>query len=116
MGEGGFVMKILVKPVEMYRRDMFVAILLYFHVLAGSLNAKTPLPTFLPAARAARLRLLAKIRETSRTDDGMGMTRADHVRYLYFFAYALCTEDIIEELEGLADRVRLLFGQLRFGP
>ncbi|KAJ3042166.1 hypothetical protein HDV00_008052 [Rhizophlyctis rosea] len=115
-GEGGFVMKILVKPVEMYRRDMFVAILLYFHVLAGSLNAKTPLPTFLPAARAARLRLLAKLREMSRKDEVEGKKRDDHVRYLYFFAYALATEDIIEELESVADRVRLLFGQLRFGP
>ncbi|KAJ3279366.1 hypothetical protein HK104_001531, partial [Borealophlyctis nickersoniae] len=111
-----FVSRMLVEPVGLYRRDMFAAILLHFHVLAGSMASKTPLPAFLPAARAARLRLMAKIRELPfLRDPRFANSRDAHVRYLYFLAYSLATEDVIEELEGLSDCVRQLFGQVRFG-
>ncbi|KAI8050424.1 hypothetical protein BDF22DRAFT_126721 [Syncephalis plumigaleata] len=35
-------------------RDLGAAILLYYHVVAGSLRTKLPLPAYLPSARAAR--------------------------------------------------------------
>ncbi|KAJ1911533.1 hypothetical protein IWQ60_010090 [Tieghemiomyces parasiticus] len=44
------------------RRDMTAAILMNFYALAGALRSKTPLPPYLPSARAARLRLINQIR------------------------------------------------------
>ncbi|KAJ1553880.1 hypothetical protein HK096_005989 [Nowakowskiella sp. JEL0078] len=49
-------------PTHKYRRDMIGAVMLHIHVLAGSLSSKTPLPPFLPAVRAARVRLMVEIR------------------------------------------------------
>ncbi|KAJ1654317.1 hypothetical protein IWQ61_005732 [Dispira simplex] len=44
------------------RRDVTAAILINFYALAGALQTKTPLPPYLPSARAARKRLITRIR------------------------------------------------------
>ncbi|KAJ3187104.1 hypothetical protein HDU85_007142 [Gaertneriomyces sp. JEL0708] len=111
-GFGDFVRAEIIKPLDKYRMDMFAAILLYFHVIAGSLNAKTPLPAFLPAARAARLRLFGKLKTLPGLRDASLSDRKDQrTHFLYFMAYELATEDMIEEVEDLADNVKQLFGQ-----
>jgi hypothetical protein len=44
-----------------YRRELVGSVLLAFYIYAGSLILKQPLPTYLPPARQARQRLMARI-------------------------------------------------------
>ncbi|RKP06001.1 hypothetical protein THASP1DRAFT_32172 [Thamnocephalis sphaerospora] len=55
------MMRGLEKPVLHLRKDLTASILLCFHVLAGSLRTKLPLPAYLPSARAARLQSLHSV-------------------------------------------------------
>ncbi|KND04150.1 uncharacterized protein SPPG_01585 [Spizellomyces punctatus DAOM BR117] len=115
-GFGEFVRREIIWPVEKYRMDMFAAILLFFHVIAGSLLAKTPLPAFVPAARAARLRLFSKIRTLpALRDPSLTARKEEKSHWINFMAYACATEDLIEELEKLAGLVKRVFGQGRLG-
>ncbi|KAG0200550.1 hypothetical protein BGX33_010913, partial [Mortierella sp. NVP41] len=50
-------------PMNYYRRDMVGALLLYFSVLSSSLASKAPLPSYLPSARMARLRVIYNVRQ-----------------------------------------------------
>ncbi|RKO91809.1 Fusaric acid resistance protein-like-domain-containing protein, partial [Blyttiomyces helicus] len=99
LGEG--VRSGVIFPVLKFRRDMFAAILMYFHILSGSLIAKTPLPQFLPAARAARWRLVTQIRSLAflREPDKF-KHKSDRIAYLYFFAYGLVMEVKISLVRG----------------
>ncbi|KAJ1972392.1 hypothetical protein H4R35_004699 [Dimargaris xerosporica] len=52
------------------RRDMTAAVLINLYALAGALRSKSPLPPYLPSARASRARLIARIRESLNQNPG----------------------------------------------
>ncbi|KAJ3110697.1 hypothetical protein HDU96_006354 [Phlyctochytrium bullatum] len=99
----------LIMPLAKYRRDMLASILLYIHVLNGSLAGQTPLPMIMPAARAMRLRVISRLPPLNLTN----AKSEDIQAYSHFFAFCLMQQEIIEELEKLAGSARLLFGQSR---
>ncbi|KAJ3202463.1 hypothetical protein HDU67_000544 [Dinochytrium kinnereticum] len=98
----------LILPIAKYRRDMVAAILLYIYVLNGSMASRTPLPIFMPAARATRLRVLSRLPPLSIPQNAK---QEDIQGYSHFFAFCLMQQEIIEELEKLAGHIRSLFGQ-----
>ncbi|KAL9557711.1 hypothetical protein MBANPS3_001258 [Mucor bainieri] len=91
-----------------YRRDMVASILLHFYTLSASLKAKIPLPSFMPSARAARLRVLRHRRQEDRPEKLL------RYRNLTWFAMGCSTEEIIDELEHLTDLVRFIVGDSKF--
>ncbi|RUO95466.1 hypothetical protein BC936DRAFT_143956 [Jimgerdemannia flammicorona] len=104
------IQKELCGPLKVYRRDMAAAIVLYFHILAGSLISKTPLPPYFPSARIARIRVINRLRQSS---DTMPLTGGAGLEYrnLYWYAYMSSMEEIIEELENLSVLVKLITGK-----
>ncbi|KAI9596744.1 hypothetical protein BDF19DRAFT_436630 [Syncephalis fuscata] len=48
----------ILSPNISAHRDLTAAVLLYYHVVSGSLRSKLPLPAYLPSARAARRQAL----------------------------------------------------------
>ncbi|BGP68500.1 hypothetical protein NBRC10513v2_001833 [Rhodotorula toruloides] len=52
-----------VLPVNEQRREMVGNVILYLALLSSAVSAKTPLPPFLPPAKQARERLVAKLRD-----------------------------------------------------
>ncbi|KAI8835073.1 hypothetical protein BC829DRAFT_448268 [Chytridium lagenaria] len=99
----------LILPIAKYRRDMAASILLYTYVLNGSVASRTPLPIFMPAARAMRLRVISRLPPLSIP---VGAKHEDILGYSHFFAFCLMQQEIIEELEKLAGHVRCLFGPI----
>ncbi|KAJ1980810.1 hypothetical protein H4R34_002313 [Dimargaris verticillata] len=58
------------------RRDMTAAVLINLYALAGALRSKSPLPPYLPSARASRARLIARIRESLNQNSGFANSSA----------------------------------------
>lgn len=82
--------------------------LLTFHTLASSLRSKTPLPAYMPSARAARSKLMNHRRA------GADKTNWVRFRNLTWFAMACSSEEIIEELEYLTDLIRYIVGETEY--
>ncbi|KAI8060923.1 hypothetical protein BC940DRAFT_245818 [Gongronella butleri] len=91
-----------------YRRDMIASILLHFFTLSSALRSKSPMPIFLPSARAARTNLLRNQQVNSSKE------RLVNFRNLTWFAVACCTEEIISELEHLSTLVKYVVGDAKF--
>ncbi|ORX56446.1 hypothetical protein DM01DRAFT_1382683 [Hesseltinella vesiculosa] len=91
-----------------YRRDMIASILLHFYTLASALRTKSPMPIFMPSARAARGRLIENQQINSKTE------RLVNFRNLTWFAMSCCTEEIISELEHLSNLVQFVVGEAKF--
>ncbi|KAI8822683.1 uncharacterized protein EV422DRAFT_566351 [Fimicolochytrium jonesii] len=112
IGFGKFVRKEILMPVDKYRIDMFASLLLYLHTLSTSLFTKTPLPPFLPPARAARLRLFSKIRDLPLLRDRVLTDKKEEREgYIKFMAYSSAMEDLIEGVEEMGGLVRRWVGQ-----
>ena len=90
---------------------MVGAILLYFYVLAGALVIKSPLPPQLPNADAARVRLVAQVRELPIVRE---MGKHADSSYLYYYSYILAMEDVIREMDLLGALMKGLFGEIRY--
>ncbi|GAA5794766.1 hypothetical protein HPULCUR_000112 [Helicostylum pulchrum] len=99
---------ICAKDYHVDRRDMVAAMLLTFHTLASSLRSKTPLPAYMPSARAARSKLMNHRRA------GADKTNWVRFRNLTWFAMACSSEEIIEELEYLTDLIRYIVGETEY--
>ncbi|RCI05206.1 hypothetical protein CU098_012605, partial [Rhizopus stolonifer] len=91
-----------------YRRDMVASILLHFYTLSASLRAKIPLPSFVPSARQARLKILHRRRPE---DHPKKLLRYQN---LTWFSMSFSTEELIEELEHLTELIRFIVGDSRF--
>lgn len=104
------VLKEFMMPFNYARRDLVAAILLYFSLISSSLKSKSPLPPFLPSARAARLRLIYEMRKMIVHTHGTGQANTEY-RNLFWFAYSSALEEVIEELEGLSLLVKLVVGE-----
>ncbi|KAJ3326582.1 hypothetical protein HDU76_012803 [Blyttiomyces sp. JEL0837] len=105
----GEVHQTIIEPISQYRKVMFGEILLYFHIVSSSLLAKSRLPPLLPTARQARLRLLSKFPATNISPDA---TDSDINAYVNFFAWGMLSEEIISELEDIAESLKKIVGQL----
>lgn len=79
--------------------------LLSFHTLASSLRSKTPLPVYMPSARAARKKLMEHRRENKQKTNWVKF------RNLTWFAMACSNEEIVEELEYLCHLIRYIVGE-----
>lgn len=82
--------------------------LLTFHVLASSLRSKTPLPVYMPSARAARNKLL-----DHRQNDAQ-KTNWVKFRNLTWFAMACSSEEMIDELDYLSNLIRYIVGESEY--
>ncbi|CEP15871.1 hypothetical protein [Parasitella parasitica] len=91
------------KEYRVERRDMIASMLLSFHTLASSLRSKTPLPVYMPSARAARKKLMEHRRRNKQ--------KWVKFRNLTWFAMACSTEEIVEELEYLCHLIRYIVGE-----
>ncbi|KAI9307758.1 hypothetical protein BJ944DRAFT_254843 [Cunninghamella echinulata] len=91
-----------------YRRDMIAAILLHFYTLSSALRSKSPLPIYMPSARAARARLLEHQQKVNNNE------RFVNFRNLSWFAVSCCTEEIISQLEYLTNLVRFIVGDVKY--
>ncbi|KAI8368926.1 hypothetical protein BD560DRAFT_398090 [Blakeslea trispora] len=90
---------------HMDRRDMIASILLCFHTLSASLRSKTPLPVYMPSARAIRRKLMEH-----RSSDAK-KTNWIKFRNLTWFAMACSSEEMIDELEYLTKLIRYIVGE-----
>jgi hypothetical protein len=84
------------------------SILLHFYTLSASLSNKIPLPSFMPSARAARLRVLRHRRQQDQPEKLL------RYKNLTWFAMGCATEEIIGELEHLTDLIRFIVGDSKF--
>ncbi|CAO3607852.1 unnamed protein product [Cunninghamella blakesleeana] len=91
-----------------YRRDMIAAILLHFYTLSSALRSKSPLPIYMPSARAARAKLLEHQQKVNNNEKFVNF------RNLTWFAVSCCTEEIISQLEYLTNLVRFIVGDVRY--
>jgi argonaute-like protein implicated in RNA metabolism and viral defense len=82
--------------------------LLTFHTLAASLRSKTPLPVYMPSARAAR----SKLMNHRRSD--VKKTNWVKFRNLTWFAMACSSEEMIDELEYLTNLIRYIVGESEY--
>jgi hypothetical protein len=79
--------------------------LLNFHTLATSLRSKTPLPVYMPSARASRSKLMNHRRADSQKTNWVKF------RNLTWFAMACSSEEMIDELEYLTHLIRYIVGE-----
>lgn len=86
---------------------------LFFHILASSLNLKTPLPPYLPPAESSRLSLLEAMHDLPmiknqawRAGEAMQGDKA----YLLIWSYCLCNRQVIRGLQELGAACREAFG------
>lgn len=92
------IQKDFVVPASAERRELVGNILLYFYLLASALRLKTPLPPYLPPARAAWQSLILRLRQLPVTQSN----KKEQV-YIIYYAYVTMMEDVIREL----DKVRV---------
>ncbi|KAF9399398.1 hypothetical protein BGX21_006311 [Mortierella sp. AD011] len=102
------VRELISGSLNICRRDLIGALLLYFSVLSSSLASKSPLPPYLPSARMARLRLIYRVKEVIAARQRE--TGQDHYTYIYYYAFTSALEEVIEELELLAILIKPLVG------
>ncbi|KAI8090955.1 uncharacterized protein B0P05DRAFT_627272 [Gilbertella persicaria] len=93
------------KTYHMDRRDMIASILLCFHTLSTSLRSKTPLPVYMPSARAIRKKLMEHRRSDAKKTNWIKF------RNLTWFAMACSSEEMIDELEYLTKLIRYIVGE-----
>lgn len=99
-------------PVNVYRRDVFAAITVNFHVISNALATKSPLPPYLPNIRAARHILMTKLRALPAMQPSFRVhTREDHTRFLYFYAYSLALRELTHDIQLLAALAKELVGE-----
>lgn len=82
--------------------------LLTFHVLGSSLRTKTPLPVYMPSARAARIKLLDHRRKDAQKTNWVKF------RNLTWFAMACSSEEMIDELDYLSNLIRYIVGESEY--
>lgn len=82
-----------VLPVQKQRKEMVGNVLLFFSVLATSVELKAPLPPWLPPAGRARERLIEKIRQLPVVKRRLVKGRSD---YLLYFAYSIAMKTVVQ--------------------
>ncbi|BGP30214.1 hypothetical protein JCM10296v2_001966 [Rhodotorula toruloides] len=96
-----------VLPVNEQRREMVGTVILYLALLSSAVSAKTPLPPFLPPAKQARERLVAKLRDLEVVK--RRLVRGGSESLLYY-AYTTSMQDVIAQLDLLGTIFQRLFG------
>uniref|UniRef100_A0A0K3CLP7 DUF221-domain-containing protein n=2 Tax=Rhodotorula toruloides TaxID=5286 RepID=A0A0K3CLP7_RHOTO len=96
-----------VLPVNEQRREMVGNVILYLALLSSAVSAKTPLPPFLPPAKQARERLVAKLRDLEVVK--RRLVRGGSESLLYY-AYTTSMQDVIAQLDLLGAIFQRLFG------
>lgn len=96
------------KDYHVDRKDMIASMLLTFHVLGSSLRTKTPLPVYMPSARAARIKLLDHRRKDAQKTNWVKF------RNLTWFAMACSSEEMIDELDYLSNLIRYIVGESEY--
>lgn len=81
-----------------------------FTVLASSIKLEYPLNDVLPSIDDTRDRLLAKISEFRRTEQGRTLTQEQDYEMLY--AYVLVTGQLAKDIEVVGEEVERLYGTL----
>lgn len=96
-----------VVPVNRERREMVGNVILFLSVLAGAVSLKNPLPPYLPPARLAQERLLAKLQSLPIVKQRIIQDGSESLIYL---AYATVMKDIITRLEQLGEMFQGEYG------
>ncbi|CAO1632568.1 unnamed protein product [Sympodiomycopsis kandeliae] len=101
--------------VVKWRREMVGNILLFFHILASSLNLKTPLPPYLPPAESSRRSLVSSMNDLPMVKNqawrgGQTQTHTSDKAYLLIWSYCLCNREIIRGLQELGSTCKEAFG------
>lgn len=101
---------IIIDPNHVHLRKEYVAVmLLHFHMVVMAIRYKTPIPQKLPSAKAARRRFLTAVYGTlMEKKENQGQ-----VKFLYWNAYMMALEEVIENLYSVTHIVRGLFGETR---
>lgn len=82
--------------------------LLTFHTLASSLRSKTPLPVYMPSARAARSKLMNHRRADTKNSNWIKF------RNLTWFSMSHASQEVIDELEYLTNLIRYIVGESEY--
>ncbi|KAI8995021.1 Fusaric acid resistance protein-like-domain-containing protein [Pilobolus umbonatus] len=86
------------------RREMIAALLLTIHTLSTALRIKKPFPPFMPDPRGARDKLMNRRRSDP------NKTNWVRFRNLTWFAMACSSEEIIDELDYMANLIKYIVG------
>lgn len=116
-------------PVNKERREMVGNIILSFTLLASAFRLKAPLPPYLPPAERARERLVSTGHagcccfldfllqvEAIRNLEIVKHREVKASKQLLFFAYAMTTQGVTQELELLGKMCQDAFGVIGQSP
>ncbi|KAI8370645.1 uncharacterized protein BYT42DRAFT_502361 [Radiomyces spectabilis] len=116
------VRKMIMNPLNPYRKEMAAAVHMYLFTLAGSLRTKSSLPASLPSAEVAR-RLLQRRqvqlwRENNQKSGSLlspNMSKEESAtNQVYWQTYAAGSVEVIAEQEAMGQCVAELMGQYVF--
>lgn len=103
-----------VEPVQPMRQKMIGNVLLYFYLISGALILRYPLPPQLPEVREARDRLVEAVRSLPVVQPRHVGTQQDPA-YIYYYAYVMGMEQLVDELEKMGKCCIELFGVMALG-
>ncbi|KAI9291197.1 hypothetical protein K502DRAFT_368642 [Neoconidiobolus thromboides FSU 785] len=103
-----------VLPLNKYRKDLVGCMILQFHILASTLVLKTPLPPYLPPAHQARKRLVLALRELAVVRNRVLFKEDSH--HIVYYAFVVVLDDLIDELDEIAENIKSLFGVMTCYP
>ncbi|KAK4058586.1 hypothetical protein OIO90_000030 [Microbotryomycetes sp. JL221] len=101
------IRKDFIQHCQQERRQLVGTVVLYFSLLASTLNLKTPLPAFLPPASEARIRLVDKLKTLQIVKKRIVRGGSEGLLYL---GYALTMMDVINQLDFIGQTFQKLFG------
>ncbi|KAI8875345.1 hypothetical protein K501DRAFT_233819 [Backusella circina FSU 941] len=106
------IRRLIMNPMNPYRKEMAAAVHLYLFTLACSLRTKSSLPASLPSAEIAR-QILQKRQAMLWHDtySGLSTNDKDPENQIYWQTYAAGSVEVIFEQEQMGDLVAKLMGQ-----
>ena len=79
-----------------------------FHIFGGCLRSKIPLPSYLPDAKTARLKLADVFK--SHPIVAQGEFVQSNIEYIYYYTFISAMKEVVFETDKMAAALRSLFG------
>ncbi|KAI9298838.1 hypothetical protein K502DRAFT_362057 [Neoconidiobolus thromboides FSU 785] len=102
----GCIAKDFLTPLELHHSQLNEAVQLYIYMLYNALLLRTPLPPYLPAIHSVRKKMIISMQSL----DKQNFLSDSQFHYIPFYAYIVVLNDILDELEKIADNLKVLFG------
>lgn len=99
-----------VEPLQELRKPLISSTMLYFYVLSTVLVVRYPVPP-LPETRKYREQLISHVR-TLPVIQPENLTSHRDIAYMYYYAYVVGMEDIMDDLDTIGDCLQYLFGRM----